>query len=331
VQRKKTIVLMVVAGLGVLFTLGPRTPVEEPTGPADRATASGQMPMPSALAELPAWLAATEAAAGVVDTGVTKRVIFAADTARTAYSVVYLHGFSATRQETAPLSEQVAASLGANLFETRLTGHGLPGDSMGGVSARQWFEDAAEALRIGQLLGDSVIVIGTSTGGTLAVWLTSLAPAERRGLRRVVLISPNFGPRDPAAGVLTLPWASVVLPRFIPSREWTARNEAQLRYWTVRYPSTALFPMQAMVEFVRARDVSSYDVPTLILLNDADEVVDANATQRWVSRVSQTDAARVEVVHITPKADEDGHVLAGAIVAPSRTTEFRDRIVAFVR
>jgi hypothetical protein len=43
---------------------------------------------------------------------------------RTDYAVVNLHGFSATRQETAPLAERVAAQLGANLFETRLSGHG---------------------------------------------------------------------------------------------------------------------------------------------------------------------------------------------------------------
>ena len=54
-----------------------------------------------------------------------KRVTWYAEPgARTAYAVVNLHGFSATRQETAPLAERVAASLAANLFETRLSGHG---------------------------------------------------------------------------------------------------------------------------------------------------------------------------------------------------------------
>jgi hypothetical protein len=34
---------------------------------------------------------------------------------------------------------------------------------------------------------------------------------------------------------------------------------------------------------------------------------------------------------VMPKAGEDGHVIAGRIVAPSQTATFRDRIVAFVR
>ncbi len=50
--------------------------------------------------------------------------------------VVVLHGFSAMRQETAPLSEEVAPAQGATLFETRLQGDGLPGDPLG-VAGRQ--------------------------------------------------------------------------------------------------------------------------------------------------------------------------------------------------
>ena len=40
---------------------------------------------------------------------------------------------------------------------------------------------------------------------------------------------------------------------------------------------------------------------------------------------------KAERVLVTPKAGEDGHVIAGRIVSPSQTATFRDRIVAFVR
>ena len=141
----------------------------------------------------------------MTDREVARRVVFAGDSVRTPYSVVYLHGFSATRQETAPLSEQVARALGANLFETRLTGHGLPGDSLDGVTARDWLEDAVEAFEIGRALGDSVIVIGTSTGGTLGAWLATMPAIADDGLHSLVLISPNFGPVDRAAALLMPP------------------------------------------------------------------------------------------------------------------------------
>lgn len=320
--------------LGVVFLAGPRPRVEWMEASTNTQTMHVvASPSPDSLAALPAWFATQERAAGVTDPDVAKRVVFAdsAHPAKTPWSVVYLHGFSATRQETSPLSEEVARALGANLYETRLRGHGLPGDSLGHVQARDWMSDAAFALDIARRLGDSVLVIGTSTGGTLGVWLATLPKPVREGLHALVLISPNFGPKDPAAGLLTLPWAEVVLPRFIPQREWVAKNEEQKRFWTVRYPSTALFPMQALVEHVREASVNDYDVPTLALYNQGDQVVDAGRTTTWLDALDSKGRVKAERVLVTPKAGEDGHVIAGRIVSPSQTDPFRDRIVAFVR
>jgi esterase/lipase len=123
----------------------------------------------------------------------------------------------------------------------------------------------------------------------------------------------------------------VLLPRFIPLREWTPRNDAQRRYWTVQYPSTALFPMQALVDNVRRRDVRGYDVPTLVFLHDGDEVVDASRTHEWLGRLERSSQSSVALVRMLPTAGEDGHVLAGRIVAPSQTATVRNRIVQFVR
>ena len=319
--------LVTAALLLIVVLAGPRTCVREPALAAIRAA------VPQDLAALPAWLTQREERAGVFDTAVAKRVRFAnpAAPARTPWSVVYLHGFSATRQETAPVSELVAQALGANLFETRLTGHGLPGDSLGAVSAQDWLADAVEAMEVGRRLGDSVLVIGTSTGGTLGVWLATLPAEGRRGLAALALISPNFGPKDDKAALLTLPWANVILPRFIPQREWTPRNDEQRRFWTVKYPSTALFPMQALVERTRSRSLQGYDVPTLVLYHEGDQVVDASRTQRWLETLATESLAPVEQVRIVPTDGEDGHVIAGRILAPRQTAPARDRIVGFVR
>ncbi|MFY7922716.1 MAG: alpha/beta hydrolase [Gemmatimonas sp.] len=311
----------------IVLVSGPRTCVREPDVSAVRDA------IPRDLAAIPAWLQRREEQAGAFDTAVAKRVHFAtpAAPARTSWSVVYLHGFSATRQETAPLSAQVAEALGANLFETRLRGHGLPGDSLGNVAAGDWLTDAAEAFEIGRALGDSVLMIGTSTGGTLGVWLATQSGADYDQLRALVLISPNFGPRDQMAEVLTLPWANVLLPRLIPSREWTPRNDEQRRFWTVKYPSTALFPMQALVEDTRARPLAEYKVPTLAFFNPDDHVVDARRIKDWLDALALESRAPVKQVTITPTAGEDGHVIAGRIVSPSQTDGMRDRIVAFIR
>ncbi|WP_411280812.1 alpha/beta hydrolase [Gemmatimonas sp.] len=317
-----------------LYRAGPRPSVEwnEPATypPAVHVVASA---LPDSLANFPAWFAQQERAAGVTDPDVAKHVVFADSMSpkRTPWSVVYLHGFSATRQETAPLSAEVAEALGANLYETRLRGHGLPGDSLANVQASNWMNDAAFALDVGRRLGDSVLVIGTSTGGTLGVLLATVPKAAREDLRALVLISPNFGPKDRMAGLLTLPWASVVLPRFIPRRTWTAANEEQKRFWTMSYPSSALFPMQALVEYVRALPLTGYDTPTLALYNRNDQVVDAERTTHWLDALDAEGMVKSQRMLVIPTKGEDGHVIAGRIVSPSQTRAVRDRIVAFVR
>ena len=143
--------------------------------------------------DLEAWLQQTEQQAsnrfGLVP-GTEKRITWAGDDVQTPYSVLYLHGFSATRQETAPLAEIVAARLEANLYETRLTGHGRKRESLTGVRAEDWLQDAVEALTIAARLGERVIVIGTSTGATLAAAM--LGHPVMDSVDTLVMISPNF-------------------------------------------------------------------------------------------------------------------------------------------
>jgi esterase/lipase len=287
---------------------------------------------PDSLSQWPAWLAARERRAGVADTGVMQRVVFADSLApqRTPWSVVYLHGFSATRQETAPVSELVAQALGANLFETRLHGHGLPGDSLGAATAEQWIADAEAALAAGARLGDSVLVISTSTGGTLAAWLGARPPSGVRPAA-VVMISPNFAVKGASARVLSWPWAPIVLPRLMPDRSWKAQNAARARYWTTSYPTAALFPMVALVDAVNALPLDRWTTPTLVLVHDDDPVVDAEATHEWVQRLRGATSARVDVAPVVPIAGEDPHVLAGRIAAPGQVAPVVKRIVDFVR
>lgn len=322
------------AGLALaLYAMGPRAKVDERPFTYNAVTVAG-LPSGDSLAGLPAIFDTVEARAGVTDTAVRKRVRFAHPDApsRTPWSVVYLHGFSATRQETAPLAEEVASVLGANLFETRLTGHGLPGDSLAHVTARQWIDDAEQALRVGGALGDSVVVIGTSTGGTLAAWLATEPAASHAKLARMVLISPNFGPVDAAASILTMPFAERILTPFIPTREWTAMNPEHARYWTTKYPSHALFPMQALVEATRKRALDSMTTPTLVIFSAADSVVDPQRTRTWMQRLHTiSPKTKLDSTLIVPRAGEDDHVIVGRITAPSQVAPVRDRIVQFVR
>lgn len=318
---RRIALLLSVVLLAAVCALGPRPVVQAPDWSAVEAR------LPRELAALDDYLQAEEARAPGLTPGTERRIVWFDGERRTKRALVYLHGFSATRQETAPLAEEVARDLGANLYEARLRGHGQAGEALGHVSAQDWLSDAAEALAIGRQLGEEVVILGTSTGATLALWLATRPAEERAGLSALVLLSPNLGPKASEAGLLTLPWAEVLLPVLIPERSWTPRNPEHARYWTSTYPLGALFPMQALVEEVQATDPARLTVPTLFVYNPNDDVIDAAKVDDWFARLPLASKARIQP---QPAANEDAHVLAGRILSPSQTEPLRAQIVQFL-
>src|SRR5688572_11979025 len=97
---------------------------------------------PVALPEnLDAWLAAEEQTIANLRPGLEKGIVWARrDRRKTPLSLVYLHGFSASRKEVSPVLENVGRALGANVFFTRLRGHGVDQEAMGKVQVRDWLE-----------------------------------------------------------------------------------------------------------------------------------------------------------------------------------------------
>ncbi len=184
----------------LVFLAGPRNAFG-PNTPSARAQA------PQEIAQLDDWVRKSEAAFPDIKPNNEKRIVWAgAAGQRTPWAVVYIHGFSASRLETAPMTDMVAKALGANTFYTRLTGHGRPGPAMGEATVQDWLADAQEALRIGQTLGDKVLVISCSTGSTLATWLG--ANGQSAQVVGHLFWCPNLGPKNPGQKSSTAPGAS---------------------------------------------------------------------------------------------------------------------------
>ena len=96
---------------------------------------------------------------------------------KTPYSVVYLHGFSASQAEGDPTHRRFAREFGCNLFLSRLSDHGIDTtEALLQFTPDRVWESAKEALAIGKKLGNKVIVLSTSTGGTLALMLAAKYP-----------------------------------------------------------------------------------------------------------------------------------------------------------
>ncbi len=278
--------------------------------------------------DLDVWLQGREAAFDDMIPGVAKRIFWAgAPGAKTPLAVVYVHGFSATSEEIRPVPDEVARALGANLFFTRLAGHGRGSSAMAEPVAGDWIEDVAEAMAIGRRLGDRVLVIATSTGATLAA-VAATDPALADGMAGLVLISPNFRLNSPAAVVLDLPFARWWGPLVAGgTQSFEPRSPEQARYWTTSYPTEALFPMAALARLARGLDFGTATVPALFVYSAEDRVIDpaaiAPVMAEWGGPVTQ------EVRDMQAGDDPWAHVIAGEIMSPGQTEPVIAAILAW--
>lgn len=316
-MKKKIATLFWIAliALFILFLVGPTAEIDSQLKP---------IILPE---DLDQYLKQTEANFPDIVPGAEKTIIWAnATKTRTPFSIVYLHGFSATRQETAPMTDQIAAQLGANLFYTRLAGHGRSQTAMAEPTVNDWFKDTVEALEIGKRLGDKVIVIGTSTGGTLATWLAEQPNTE--AVAAYVLISPNYGPIEKISEILAWPWGELLAALIVgPEYSWTPANDQQAKYWTYRYPSKALIPMMSMVRFVRGSKLENIHSPVLVIYSPMDKVINVPKVEQAYALLG----ARVkELKPITHNVNPLNHVLAGNILAPENTASVAKIILDFV-
>lgn len=291
-----------------MWVFGPYEPVEYSTDFDESLLAKGVAP----------YLAAQEARFDDIKPGSEKRVIWAGgEGEKTPYVVVYFHGFSANAQEIRPVPDNVAEALGANLVFTRFQGHGRDSAAMAQATVAGWMADAAEALAVARTVGDRVLVMTTSTGGTIAA-LALHTPDLQKDVAGVVFVAPNFGVNNPAARLLTLPavrfWGPIVAGS---EQSFEPLNEGQAAEWTTRYPTIATLPMAASVQEAVDRDYSDVRVPALFHYADDDQVVIAAATDR----IAANWGGPVTVVRpgLGDGDDPMRHVIAGDIMSPGQT------------
>ncbi|WP_245409842.1 alpha/beta hydrolase [Pararhizobium haloflavum] len=261
--------------------------------------------------------------------GLQKQIVWAdpATKARTALSIVYVHGFSASPGELRPLPDQVAAGLDANLFFTRLAGHGRSGDALGEASVNQWINDLAEAVEIGRRLGDRVVLVGTSTGASLVTW-GAAQPALMADVVGAVLISPNFGVQAPGSFILTQPWGGHIAEWLTgPRRGFTPRNDLHARFWTSDYPTRALLPMAALVELANDAEIHNIQIPALFVYSSEDRIVRPDRTEAVAARWG----AATQTLLVGENGDASNHVIAGDALSPETTDSLARAIVDYLR
>lgn len=286
---------------------------------------------PAVLGDDPeVWLQVSEQQYADIRPGAAKRILWAGEKGRkTPLAIVYVHGFTASAEEIRPVPDEVARALGANLFYTRLAGQGRAPEAMAGVEAGAWIEDMAEAMAIGRMLGDRVIVIGTSMGGALTA-LAATEPQLSEAMAGVVLISPAFALHNPANWMIDAPFPRLWTPLILGASQSTAPvNSGHEKFWATRWPTAALYPLGALMREARAADFTAAMMPLLVLYAPADQVIDPTA----IAPVIATWGGSVAVNERRMQAGDDpyAHVIAGDIFSPGQSEAVAELIVSWAR
>jgi esterase/lipase len=246
------------------------------------------------------------------------RIVWANDSLRkkTPYSIVYLHGFSASQEEGNPVHREIARRFGCNLYLSRLSQHGIDtADALINMTADNLWESAKEAYAIGKELGDTVLLMGTSTGGTLALQLAAAFP-EIGGL---ILYSPNIAINDPNAWLLDNPWG-LQIARMVKKSNYIVTDKnfpAYNQHWNHVYRLEAAVELQSLLDNAMQPDLFHKVKQPLLLLyyfkdeQHQDPVVKVSAMKEMFNTISTPSNKK----HMKAIPNAASHVLSSPIVS----------------
>ncbi len=280
------------------------------------------------LDDLERFIARREAKHPDIKPGAAKGIVWAdpVNKDKRPISIVYIHGFSASRGEMYPVFDEVAQDLGANVFYTRLTAHGLThGEDFYSVTPQDWIDDAREALAIGRKIGHKVVLVGMSTGAPLAIHL-AMENLDRNDIAALVLLSPNHYPADKKVMFASGPLGWIVARLTIGThRVLNPMTKAQAQVWTPKYRAEGVTAMVNLVTYVYYLDLSKIKVPVLTLFSHKDMIVNTDLVE---SRHAEFGSIFKRIVDL-PEARN--HYLAGYATVRKAITPARRQITAFLR
>jgi esterase/lipase len=215
-----------------------------------------------------------------------------------------------------PVHRNIAKKFHCNLYLARLAEHGLTGsDAMKNLTAENLWQSAKEAYAIGKKIGKKVILMSTSTGGTLSLQLAANYP-EIAGL---ILYSPNIEINNPSAPLLNDPWG-LQIARMVQGSKFN--NVAYThkdfpKYWNPHYRLEATVALESLIEATMNEKLFkkiTQPCLTLYYFKDnahQDKVVKVAATKRMFSQLSTPDYLKV----LKAMPNTGNHVIASPLVS----------------
>jgi pimeloyl-ACP methyl ester carboxylesterase len=244
---------------------------------------------------------------------------------KTPYAIVYIHGFSASPKEGDPVHRRFAQEFGCNLYLPRLSDHGVDTtEALLYFTADRVWNSAKEALAVGNAIGDKVILISTSTGGTLALKLAADYPDKVHAL---INLSPNIEINNPAAFLLNNPWGLYIARMVMGGkyRESEASEEKQ-QYWNTKYRLESAVELQELLETSMTKETfERVKQPSLTLYyykneQEQDPEVKVSAMLEMNKQLGTPDSLKVAKAIPTAEA----HVIGGSLASKDVEAVYRE-------
>jgi esterase/lipase len=306
-MRILKIVILCFFALIVIYFLGPK-----PSEPV----LSEALPTVASINTLDAYITAMEAPYKIKPNNEAKIIWADSSKSQTEYAIVYLHGFSASQMEGDPVHQNIAKQFNCNLYLARLAEHGIDTtEDLVNLTANQYWESAKLAYAIGKQIGKKVILMSTSTGGTLALQLAATYP-EIAGL---ILYSPNIEVFNPSAPLLDNPWGLQIGRAVLKSNyvDIKYKDSAYPKYWNTHYRIEAVVALQNLLEATMTETTfKKIHQPTLALYYYKDEanqdnVVKVSAIQKMMQQIATPSNLKMEMA----MPNTGNHVIASPIVS----------------
>lgn len=196
---------------------------------------------------------------------------FRADPGDARTAALLCHGFTGSPASLRPVGHALGAA-GVAVDLPRLPGHGTSLSEMSPTRWPDWFAVVERALlRLAQRYS-TIVVVGLSMGGALALRL-----AERHGPRvaGLVLINPAVASSDRRL------WFLPLLRYLVPSLPGLANDIARSGQDEIGYDRTPLHPLHSQVQaWRRIRDqLAMVTQPMLLAHSPDDRIVDPSSSQ----------------------------------------------------
>ncbi|MBI1782920.1 MAG: alpha/beta hydrolase [Sphingobacteriales bacterium] len=257
------ILLYIIAILAIVYLFGP-TPEK----------ASYEKTLPAISAPVEEYVKQIESK-HKIKPGNEAEIVWANDSfkQKTEYTIVYLHGFTASKEEGNPVHKNIAKEFGCNLYLSRLAEHGLDTtEPLINLTAEKYWQSVKEALAIGKQLGNKIILMGTSTGGTNALQLAAAYPDD---IVSVILLSPNIEINDPNAWVANNHWGLQIAHLVMKGDYVDSKDQRDIfkKYWYSHYRLEGVSALQEMLETSMTKETfEKVKQPALLLYYYKDDI-----------------------------------------------------------